>query len=211
MRGICIQKIRAISQFGAEKITFPPNPDRQTYRHTDIHTYRRTDISFYRVALLLKINLIMIIEFLRLFRFLIPSINFFSKLKQLQKIFLWNLKRILDDHDKKYFKLYLKVQRIWNGYIRQRNLQHFSSATAVIRRFSVIWRLSIIWRLCVVRWFRSGCIIGWFGCRCIVRRLGGGWVVRGFGCRWFVWRGGCIVGRFGGWGAVSASSSATTS
>ena len=30
---------RAISQLGAEKITFPPKPDRQT----DIHTYRETD------------------------------------------------------------------------------------------------------------------------------------------------------------------------
>ncbi len=38
--------IRAISQLGAEKITFPPNPDG--------HTDRRTDICFYRVALLLK-------------------------------------------------------------------------------------------------------------------------------------------------------------
>ena len=36
----------ALSQSGAEKITFPPKPDRQTYR--------RTDISVYRVASLLK-------------------------------------------------------------------------------------------------------------------------------------------------------------
>ncbi len=39
-------KIGAISQLGAEKITFPPKPDG--------HTDRRTDICFYRVALLLK-------------------------------------------------------------------------------------------------------------------------------------------------------------
>ena len=54
MRGIYTKKIRAISQLGAEKITFHPKPDKQTDRHTDIHTYRRTDICFYRVALLLK-------------------------------------------------------------------------------------------------------------------------------------------------------------
>ena len=36
----------AISQLGAEKITFPPKPDRQT------------DICFYRVALLLKTDLV---------------------------------------------------------------------------------------------------------------------------------------------------------
>ena len=46
------KKIGAISQLGAEKITFPPKPDRHTY----IHTYKRTDICFYRVALLLIIN-----------------------------------------------------------------------------------------------------------------------------------------------------------
>ena len=44
--GICTKKIGAISQLGAEKITFPPKPDG--------HTDRRTDICFYRVALLLK-------------------------------------------------------------------------------------------------------------------------------------------------------------
>ena len=33
------KKNGAISQLGAEKITFPPKPDRQT----DIHTYRQTD------------------------------------------------------------------------------------------------------------------------------------------------------------------------
>ncbi len=38
--------MRALSYIGAAKITFPPNPDRQTYR--------RTDISVYRVASLLK-------------------------------------------------------------------------------------------------------------------------------------------------------------
>ena len=40
------QKIGAISQLGAEKITFPPK--------RGCHTDRRTDICFYRVALLLK-------------------------------------------------------------------------------------------------------------------------------------------------------------
>ena len=39
MRGICTNKIGAISQLGAEKITFPPKPD----GHTDIHTDRQTD------------------------------------------------------------------------------------------------------------------------------------------------------------------------
>ena len=29
------KKIGAISQLGAEKITFPPKPDRQTYIYTD--------------------------------------------------------------------------------------------------------------------------------------------------------------------------------
>ena len=43
---MCTQKMRALSCIGAEKITFPPKPDRQTDR--------RTDISVYRVALLLK-------------------------------------------------------------------------------------------------------------------------------------------------------------
>ena len=33
MRGIGTQKIGAISQLGAEKITFPPKPDRQTDGH----------------------------------------------------------------------------------------------------------------------------------------------------------------------------------
>ena len=47
---MCAQKMRALSYIGAEKITFPPKPDRQTYIHTD----RRTDISVYRVASLLK-------------------------------------------------------------------------------------------------------------------------------------------------------------
>ncbi len=37
------KKIGAISQLGAEKITFPPKTDRQTYRHTDRQTYRQTD------------------------------------------------------------------------------------------------------------------------------------------------------------------------
>ena len=40
------KKIGAISQLGAEKTAFPPKPDRQIYR--------RTDISVYRVASLLK-------------------------------------------------------------------------------------------------------------------------------------------------------------
>ena len=48
---MCTQKMRALSYIGAEKITFPPKPDKQTYRHT----YRRTDNSVYRVASLLKI------------------------------------------------------------------------------------------------------------------------------------------------------------
>ncbi len=43
---MCTQKMRALSYIGAEKITFPPKPDR--------HTYRRTDISVYRVASLQK-------------------------------------------------------------------------------------------------------------------------------------------------------------
>ena len=47
---MCTQKMRALSYIGAEKITFSPKPDRQTYIQTD----RRTDISVYRVALLLK-------------------------------------------------------------------------------------------------------------------------------------------------------------
>ena len=43
--------MKALSYIGADKITFPPKPD----RHTNRHTYVRTDISVYRVALLLKI------------------------------------------------------------------------------------------------------------------------------------------------------------
>ena len=43
---MCTQKMRGLSYIGAEKITFPAKPDRQTYR--------RTDISFYRLASLLK-------------------------------------------------------------------------------------------------------------------------------------------------------------
>ena len=46
------KKMRALSYIGAEKITFPTKPARQT----DIHTDRRTDISVYRVASLLKRN-----------------------------------------------------------------------------------------------------------------------------------------------------------
>ncbi len=43
---MCRQKMRALSYIGAEKITFPTKPGRQTYRSTDI--------SVYRVASLLK-------------------------------------------------------------------------------------------------------------------------------------------------------------
>ncbi len=47
--------MRALSYIGAEEITFPPKPDRQTDRQTYIHTHGRTDISvYYRVASLLK-------------------------------------------------------------------------------------------------------------------------------------------------------------
>ena len=46
--------MRALSYIGAEKITFPPKPDRQTDILTYIQAYRRTDICFYRVTLLLK-------------------------------------------------------------------------------------------------------------------------------------------------------------
>ncbi len=61
---MCIQKMRAQSYIGAEKIKFPPKPDIQTdiqtCRHKDMqtyrHTYRRTYNSVYRVASLLKIN-----------------------------------------------------------------------------------------------------------------------------------------------------------
>ena len=42
---MCTKKLRPLSYIGAEKITFPPKPDRQTYI--------RTDISIYRVASLL--------------------------------------------------------------------------------------------------------------------------------------------------------------
>ncbi len=43
------KKNGAISQLGAEKITFPLNlTDRQTDRQTDIQTYRNTDIQTYR-------------------------------------------------------------------------------------------------------------------------------------------------------------------
>ena len=44
------KKIRPLTKLEPEKITFPPKPDRHTYRQT----YRRTDICFYRVASLLK-------------------------------------------------------------------------------------------------------------------------------------------------------------
>ncbi len=37
---MCTQKMRAISYTWAEKITFSPKPDRQTYRRTDIGVYR---------------------------------------------------------------------------------------------------------------------------------------------------------------------------
>ncbi len=43
---------KTISELWAEKITFPPKPDRQTYTYTD----GRTDICFYRVALLILIK-----------------------------------------------------------------------------------------------------------------------------------------------------------
>ena len=43
---MCTEKIRTVSQLGAEKIAFLPKPEG--------HTYRRTDISNYRVASLLK-------------------------------------------------------------------------------------------------------------------------------------------------------------
>ncbi len=44
---MCTHKMRALSYVGADKITFPPKPDR--------HTCRRTDINVYRVASLLLI------------------------------------------------------------------------------------------------------------------------------------------------------------
>ena len=43
-KGNLHKKNRAISQLGAEKITFPPKPDIHTYRQTDIHTDRQTYI-----------------------------------------------------------------------------------------------------------------------------------------------------------------------
>ena len=49
-KGNLHKKNVAISQLGAEKITFPPKPDGQTYLQTD----RWTDISVYIVASLLK-------------------------------------------------------------------------------------------------------------------------------------------------------------
>ena len=39
MRGICTKKIGAISQLGAEEITFPPKPE----GHTDIQSDKQTD------------------------------------------------------------------------------------------------------------------------------------------------------------------------
>ena len=36
-RNLQKKEIGAISQLGAEKITFPPKPDRQTYTQTDGH------------------------------------------------------------------------------------------------------------------------------------------------------------------------------
>ncbi len=48
------KEIGAVSQLGAEKITFPPNPDIHTYILTDRHTEGRTDICFYRVAFATK-------------------------------------------------------------------------------------------------------------------------------------------------------------
>ena len=56
--GICTKKIGAISQLGAEKITFPPKLDGQT----DI----RTDISIYRVASLLKMNNLFLIFYVKI-------------------------------------------------------------------------------------------------------------------------------------------------
>ncbi len=35
---MCTQKMRALSNIGAEKITFPPRPDIQTDIHTDGRT-----------------------------------------------------------------------------------------------------------------------------------------------------------------------------
>ncbi len=48
---MCTQNMRALSYIRAEKITFPPKPERQTYGQTDGHL-------LYRVALLLKIDYI---------------------------------------------------------------------------------------------------------------------------------------------------------
>ncbi len=36
-RGMCTQKLRAISYIGAEKITFPPKPDEKKDIHRDGH------------------------------------------------------------------------------------------------------------------------------------------------------------------------------
>ncbi len=53
------KKNGAKSQLGAEKITFPPEPDRHTDSPTDIQSDRKTEGHLlYRVALLLKISTI---------------------------------------------------------------------------------------------------------------------------------------------------------
>ncbi len=63
MRGICKKEIGAISELGAEKITFPPKSDRRTDGRTDGRTDIQTDISNYRVASLLKrIRILRVIE-----------------------------------------------------------------------------------------------------------------------------------------------------
>ncbi len=41
---MCTQKMKALSYIGAEKITFPPKPDRQTYIQTYRQTYRHKDM-----------------------------------------------------------------------------------------------------------------------------------------------------------------------
>ncbi len=41
---MCTQKMRALSYIGADRITFPPKPDRQTYRRTDISVYRLAEL-----------------------------------------------------------------------------------------------------------------------------------------------------------------------
>ncbi len=53
---MCTQKMSALSYIGAEKIMFPPKPNRQTDIQTYRYTYRQMDISVYRVASLLKNN-----------------------------------------------------------------------------------------------------------------------------------------------------------